>query len=351
MITQTDVDRLVQTSKNFLGKYEQRHQAVLCKLGAEGLTIFSDWPDIEAVLEKTVAPTACIRSAHQMRDNPFSPRREAAEAALKRVEGEQETFEGGTIPGTFVMGRSGVTKAYRRKLDAQLDKTIALAVRVVKAQETVTRLVQQEKLFDLGLINYQGRSISDMPEPKKRGPHSDKVKTIRKAMLALSIDGECWLPTDHILSVWQQWVPEERELDGIIRVTDPDGTSVDHRAASIQGVDLERMQLLLLNEILSERPISAQTEKIALTTKLAYLEGRLCYEVGLMKMSDESTRADIPEGYDVTFLYTPDKKRVCVAAGDALGAILEKQKSARYLGVAAYAEDGIGHYEWEPKHE
>lgn len=253
MITQTDVDWIVETHKDCLNKADRRHQSVLCKLAAEGLTIFSNWPDIEAVLEKTVAPTSCIRSAHQMRGNPYSPRREAAEAALKHVEGEQETFEGGTIPGTFITGRSGVTDPYRRKLDAQLDKTIDLAVRVVKAQEIVTRLVQQEKLFDLGLINYQGRSISDRPEPKKRGPHSEKIKTIRKAMLALSLDGECWLPTDHILSVWQQWMPEERELAGIIRVTDPDGTSVDHRAASIQGVDLERQQLLLLNEILFAR--------------------------------------------------------------------------------------------------
>lgn len=265
MITQTDVERIVETHKDCLNKTERKHQSVLCKLAAEGLTIFSDWPDIEVVLSKTVAPTACIRSAHQMRGNPYSPRREAAEAALKRVETEQETFEGGTIPGTFITGRSGVTKAYRRKLDAQLDKTIDLSVKVVKAQETVDRLVQDEKLFDLGLINYQGRSISDRPESKKRSPHSEKVKIIRQAMLALSIDGECWLLTDHILSVWQQWMSEEKELAGIIRVTDPDGTSVDHRALSIQGVDLERMQLLLLNEILSEvrneRLISVQTEK------------------------------------------------------------------------------------------
>jgi len=253
MITQTDVDRIVETYKEFLNKYEQRHQAVLCKLAAEGLSIFSDWPDIEAVLLKTVAPTACIRSAHQMRGNTFSPRREAAEAALKRVLAEQETFEKVTVPGTFVTGRSGVTKAYRRKLDIQLDDTIDLAVGVIKAQEVVDRLSQQEKLFDLGLINHQGRSISDRPEPKKRGLLSDKVKIIRKAMLALSIDGECWLSTDHILSVWQQWMPEEKELAGIIRVTDPDGTSVDHRALSIQGIDLERTQLLLLNEILSAK--------------------------------------------------------------------------------------------------
>lgn len=90
---------------------------------------------------------------------------------------------------------------------------------------------------------------------------------------------------------------------------------------------------------------------IALTSKLVYLKGRPCYEVNLMKMFDESERADIPEGHDATFFYTPDRKRVCVAASDVLASILENQKSARYLGVVAYAEDGIGHYEWEPKHD
>ena len=90
---------------------------------------------------------------------------------------------------------------------------------------------------------------------------------------------------------------------------------------------------------------------IALTSKLAYLEGQPCYEVAIQKMSDGSTRASIPEGYDVTFFYTPDRTRVCVAAGDALAAILDNQKSARYLGVVAYAENGIGWFEWEPKNE
>lgn len=90
---------------------------------------------------------------------------------------------------------------------------------------------------------------------------------------------------------------------------------------------------------------------IALTSKLAYLKGRSCYEVNLMKLSDESLRADTPEGYDATFFYTPDGKRVCVAAGDTLAAILDNRESARYLGVIAYAEDGIGNYEWEPKHD
>lgn len=93
---------------------------------------------------------------------------------------------------------------------------------------------------------------------------------------------------------------------------------------------------------------------IALTSKLAYLEGRPCYEVNLMKMLDESVRTDVPEvpeGHDATFFYTPDRKRVCVAASFALANILDNREGARYLGVVAYAEDGIGHYEWEPKNE
>jgi hypothetical protein len=90
---------------------------------------------------------------------------------------------------------------------------------------------------------------------------------------------------------------------------------------------------------------------IALTSKLAYLEGRPCYEVNLMKMFDESVRTDVSEGHDATFFYTPDRKRVCVAASFALANILDNREGARYLGVVAYAEDGIGYYEWEPKNE
>lgn len=90
---------------------------------------------------------------------------------------------------------------------------------------------------------------------------------------------------------------------------------------------------------------------VALTTRLRYLKGRPCYEVAIQKMSDGSTRASIPEGYDVNFFYTPDRTRVCVVAGDALAAILDNQESAHYLGVVAYAEDGIGWLGWEPKNE
>ena len=130
MITQTDAYRIIETHRDSLSKHEREHQSVLCKLAAEGLSIFSDWPDIEAVLSKTMAPTNCIRSAHQMRGNPYSPRREAAEQALKRVLAEQKSFGESTTPRTFIKGRSGVTEAYRRKLNAQLNRTIDLTANV-----------------------------------------------------------------------------------------------------------------------------------------------------------------------------------------------------------------------------
>lgn len=85
---------------------------------------------------------------------------------------------------------------------------------------------------------------------------------------------------------------------------------------------------------------------IAFVTKKKYVVGRPVYEVPLRP--DDTKLPAIPSGYDATYFYTSDHKRVCVAAPDALAMALELQETAKYLGVAGYSVDGIGHYEWEP---
>ncbi len=250
MITQIDVDRITNTNKDELSNTHRTYQAVLCKLAAEESSIFAPWADIEAALENTVASTICLKAAREMRGNPYSPRLEIARGELFLIEGKQKTLDQSAIPGTFIMGRSGVTEAYRRKLDTQLDKTIDLAVVYAQLDDQIRRLEQQEYLFDMGLINQQGRSIVHKVEKKPYRPRSERVKAIRQAMMALSLDGEATLPTGETLSVWQQWMPEEKELAGIIRVVHVGEVVTEHRAESIQGVHLEQMQLALIAEFL-----------------------------------------------------------------------------------------------------
>ncbi len=102
----------------------------------------------------------------------------------------------------------------------------------------------------MGLINQQGRSIAHKIEKKPYRPRSERVKATRAAMMALSLDGEATLPTGQTLSVWQQWMPEEKELAGIIQVIHAGEVVTEHRAESIQGIHLEQMQLTLITEFL-----------------------------------------------------------------------------------------------------
>lgn len=90
---------------------------------------------------------------------------------------------------------------------------------------------------------------------------------------------------------------------------------------------------------------------IAVVTKYVWLKNRSVYEVPLQRLPDGSIRPAMVIGYDAIFFYTPDLSRVCVAAREDLALVLEKQETARYLGVAGYSAGGIGHYEWEPDSE
>ncbi len=92
--------------------------------------------------------------------------------------------------------------------------------------------------------------------------------------------------------------------------------------------------------------------EVALTTKLKYLEGRPVYEVPIQVLADKSKRPAIPQReqqYSSTFFWSKDMTRACVAVNYALAEALEKQETARYIGVADYSVGGIGQYEWEPK--
>lgn len=128
MISQAEVDRITTTNSDELSNLHRTYQGILCKLAAEESSVFAPWTEIKAILEKTVAPTMCLKAARQMRGNPFSPRLEIARGELSLIEGKQKSLDENAMPGTFITGRSGVTEARRRKLDKQLDKTIDLAV-------------------------------------------------------------------------------------------------------------------------------------------------------------------------------------------------------------------------------
>lgn len=184
--------------------------------------------------------------------NPYTYKLQKAQANLSRLEAEQDILNKNAIPGTFVTGRSGVSRSYSRRLDRQLDRTIDLAKAVTEARRNVRRLALQEKLYEQGKINSQGRSITPKPARKSR-PQSEKAKIIKKAILTLSLDGECILPTGHTLEVLAYWDEVEKEITGIIRVVDGD-TIVDHRTKSIQGVHLKEMQAEVINNILATSP-------------------------------------------------------------------------------------------------
>lgn len=105
--------------------------------------------------------------------NPFQVKLEKAQAHLAKQERQYARFIRNAMPGTYVTGNSGVPAARRVKLDQQLDRTIDLSRDLVELRAKVAWLERSVELFDQGLINAQGRSIS----PSK--PYSETAK-VRK---------------------------------------------------------------------------------------------------------------------------------------------------------------------------
>lgn len=89
--------------------------------------------------------------------------------------------------------------------------------------------------------------------------------------------------------------------------------------------------------------------EVAFTTHRKHLKGRPVYEVPFGWVGREK-RPCVPqrEQYKGTFFWNILRTRVCIVADFAMAEALEKQETARYIGVADYAEGGIGIYEWEP---
>lgn len=182
--------------------------------------------------------------------NPYTIKREQAEARVTRIEQQQDRLNGSAIPGTFITGNSGVSARRRRQLDRQLNRTIDLAVAAVRARERVRWLRWQEQHWQDLLDN----PPSPKPE-KKRRPWSAKTKELKQAILMISIDGHFTLSTGHTIQALVGGWDEERQTGlGIIQVTTPEGEAQDYRAKSMQGVHLEEMEDRIIRELLQMHP-------------------------------------------------------------------------------------------------
>lgn len=122
------------------------------------------------------------------------------------------------------------------------------------------------------------------------------------------------------------------------------------------ALSLVIIEVLCRNEVVAKKVQhflnSADKDgEVALTISKKYLEGRPVYEVPIQVMGDTSKRPSIPQGdeYNSTFYWNEEMNRVCVVVNDALAEALEKQETARYIGVAAYSVGGIRQYGWIPK--
>ena len=181
--------------------------------------------------------------------NPYTAKLEKARQKLAKVEGQQKSLDANAIPGTFITGRSGVSAARSKRLDRQLDKTIDLAVAYRKALEQVQRLERLEKLYEQGKVNGQGRAIWPKKKKKKGKPWTEQRRTLYNALEMLSIDG-VYCVKGHKLEVLAKWNEEVGELEGFVRVTDPDGEETLYLAESIQGVHLEALETDIIKALL-----------------------------------------------------------------------------------------------------
>jgi len=91
--------------------------------------------------------------------NPFADRLIAAKQAVDDIERVQDAFDSATMPGTFVTGGSGVSARRHRALDRQIERTVSLAHRAVKARGDLTLLERMYIAWQDGRIDWQERSI------------------------------------------------------------------------------------------------------------------------------------------------------------------------------------------------
>ncbi len=96
------------------------------------------------------------------------------------------------------------------------------------ARRTLERIAQGPEMEALLVI---------VDEPPKK----NQAQIVKEAVLYCDLDSHYTLPGGHAISKLVGWADGENDLIGVIRVTNPDGSTQDHRAASSQGVDLDEM--------------------------------------------------------------------------------------------------------------
>lgn len=178
-------------------------------------------------------------------NNPYAKKLEKVEAKLARLKAHQESL---TLPGTFVTGRSGVKPSYRRKLDRQLERTIDLAKAIIKIQDQVRHLRVQANLYDRRHDNSQ--PVVSNQTPKKSRKLSEKRQITAKVLQDMDFYGQGVLPTGHKLGYCVSWDSVKNEPTGTVHVVYPDGREIEHRAVSIQGVDLEAKAIEIINVLM-----------------------------------------------------------------------------------------------------
>lgn len=178
--------------------------------------------------------------------NPYAYRLNQAEEKLRRLDAKMEYHRRNDMPGTYVTGSSGVPARRLRKIEAQLERTIDMAVAWRKLTERVNSLTRKADAWDRGEIDNSGRRIR-VTKPRRpitavQRKAIDRHKLVEGLVSEIDYVGHVVLDTGHRVELWidPMWDCKYQWGVGLIRVYDPAKNLKEYYAQSIQGVDLFR---------------------------------------------------------------------------------------------------------------
>jgi hypothetical protein len=100
--------------------------------------------------------------------NYISKLKKRIEAKRKRIEAVTTALAAPSLPGSFVTGRSGQSRAYVRKLDRQLDRTIRLSSESIRLERELAHLENRLAGYEAGRISKSGRLIRTEAQKRAR---------------------------------------------------------------------------------------------------------------------------------------------------------------------------------------
>lgn len=115
--------------------------------------------------------------------NPYRRKLDRAKEMSLKWSRRSASLNENSIPGTAIIGSSGVKKSYLKKLDRQLDKTIDTAKKNIYWKGQVAYFENMFNKYENGWIDSNGRSISETP--KKEKPKKTVNSRKREINLAL----------------------------------------------------------------------------------------------------------------------------------------------------------------------